>query len=194
MTFGSMRVTFAAAALAGSSFTAAEAQAAVIKAGDYAAGSFFDTAAESLGPGRYIFSITLTTPVDFVDGYAEKQTVTNFFCSDPAVGPDEFNCGGNEVPTQPLWDQVTPTLYQAAMTVNPDVNAPFDAPPIVRYTERDECCTFQFGWEAPGAGSYVLSYRAVPEPATWALMLAGFGLTGAVSRRANGTRNHLRAT
>jgi hypothetical protein len=47
-------------------------------------------------------------------------------------------------------------------------------------------------WGTPANGSLKLFYSAtsqsqvitaVPEPATWAMMIAGFGLTGAVSRR-----------
>ena len=159
--------------------TAVPASGAVIKAGDYGPGSFFDTAATGLAPGSYRFTIELTTPVPYVDGYAEKQTITNFYCIDPDVGPEEFNCGGDEVPTQPLWDQVTPTLYQAMMMVNPFRNVPVSGGGfVVRYTEQDDCCRFQYGWDAPGGGSYVLSYVQVPEPASWAMMIAGLGLLG----------------
>ena len=167
------------AAIAALALAAAPAASAVIKTGGYDAGSFSDTAAIGLGPGTYRFSIALTTPVPFVDGFAEKQTVTNFYCIDPDIGPDEFYCGGNEVPTQPLWDQVTPTLYQAMLTVNPFRDVPFSSGFVVRYTEQDDCCRFEYGWDAPGGGSYVLSYVQVPEPASWAMMIAGFGLLGA---------------
>jgi hypothetical protein len=34
-----------------------------------------------------------------------------------------------------------------------------------------------------GAGTYTLSYTAVPEPASWAMMLSGFGLVGSIMRR-----------
>jgi hypothetical protein len=183
VTFQPLRMAATACAIILAS-AAAPASAVVIKAADYGPGSFFDTAAAGLGPGTYRFSLTLTTPVDFVDGYAEKLTVTNFFCIDPSIGPDEFSCGGDDVPTQPLWDRVTPTLYQASITVNPFVNQPVaGGGPTVRYTEEDFCCTFQYGWEAPGAGSYVLSYAQVPEPESWALMIAGFGLLGVGMRR-----------
>ena len=181
MTFRQTCVTLAAGTMLTLGATAAGA--AVIKAGDYGAGPFFDTAAASLGPGHYRFTIELTTPVDFVDGFAQKQTVTNFFCIDPSIGPDEFNCGGDEVPTQPLWDKVTPTLYQALITVNPFRNVPFSSGFIVRFTEEDDCCTFEYGWDAPGRGSYVLSFAQVPEPASWALMIAGFSLLGVGARR-----------
>ena len=33
-----------------------------------------------------------------------------------------------------------------------------------------------------------VSLSAVPEPATWALMIAGFGMVGAVTRRRQGLR------
>ncbi|HEV2568326.1 PEPxxWA-CTERM sorting domain-containing protein [Sphingomonas sp.] len=171
--------TGAAAAL----LTVAPAAAVVIQTGSYDAGRFDGTAGATLGPGRYVFSLQLTTVVPFMDGYAEKQTYSAFFCRDPDISPDEFPCGGNNVPTQPLWDPVTPTLWQAAITVNPDqtVLTPNDF--IVRYYEFDDCCTFQFGWESDAAGRYVLYYAQVPEPASWALMIAGFGLLGAGVRQ-----------
>lgn len=43
--------------------------------------------------------------------------------------------------------------------------------------------TTPFAVSALGAGSLTISVLAVPEPANWALMIAGFGLTGAAMRR-----------
>jgi len=42
---------------------------------------------------------------------------------------------------------------------------------------------FQFGPDAQNNGVTSLTYTAVPEPAMWAMMIAGFGLVGAARRR-----------
>ena len=57
------------------------------------------------------------------------------------------------------------------------------------YTINDQeeiaSVTFQFVMRAQetGTGTYNFAITRVPEPASWALMIAGFGLAGAVARR-----------
>ncbi|WP_380874589.1 PEPxxWA-CTERM sorting domain-containing protein [Sphingomonas sp. DBB INV C78] len=57
-----------------------------------------------------------------------------------------------------------------------------------------------FGWNGPGVTKFTISssvdfafgdffyYGAVPEPATWAMMISGFGLVGGAMRRARATK------
>lgn len=164
--------------------TAAPALAAVIETGAYEPGLTTRTGGLNLGPGSYRFDLRLTTPVLNVFGYPEKITTTNFVCFDPDIRPDEFFCGGDNVPTQPLFEQVTPTLWRAFLTVDPPSVTTY--PPggfFVRDETFDECCTYIFDIESEAPGRFVFSYAAVPEPASWALMVTAFGLAGAAFRR-----------
>jgi hypothetical protein len=160
------------------------AQAAVIEAGSYEEGVSSGAGTVTLGPGTYRFEFSFSGPVLYLNEGPEKQTVTNFFCVDPSAGPDEFNCGGDEVPTQPQFEQISPTIWTAYLTVNLPTEEIF--PPgdfVVRETTFDSCCTYTYDFKAERSGHYVFSYNQVPEPSCWALMIGGFALIGVGVRR-----------
>lgn len=172
----------AAAALALSLWTSAQAQT-VFATGDFGAGEQLSgSGGLYLGPGSYRFSFTTSVPLDGLYGYVEKSSIWNEYC-DEGEGAGEFYCGGDDVPTQPLFEQVSPTLYQLRMTVNPFVETFTPDQFVVRTVEFDLCCTYSFDLYAAGAGSYSISYAAIPEPASWALLILGFGAVGAALRR-----------
>ncbi len=182
-----MRIGIAAAAMA--IIAAAPAQAAVIASGSFGADeSVFQDGALTLGPGRYRFVLTVTTPLQFQGSSIQKSTVTDFICFDPDIAPGEFPCGGDDVPTIYDLAQVTPTRFETLVTVDPASEVPFNSPPIIRYRTFDTCCTFAVDLVSAGAGAYELSFAAVPEPSIWALMIAGVGGTGAGLRRRSRTR------
>jgi hypothetical protein len=136
----------------------------------------------TLGPGSYRFSFETTAPFAEFYGQVEKLTIWNAFC-DERDGNGEFYCGGDTVPTVPLFDPVTPTLYQLKITVNPFVETFTPDDFVVRTIEFDDCCTYAFDFIAGGEGSFSISYAAIPEPASWALLILGFGAVGAAQRR-----------
>ncbi len=166
----------------------AASAATMIATGSYAGNYSSDSARAALGPGRYRFTLQLTAPADFVGATVAKDTNTNFICADPAAGGGEFSCGGDNVPTIVDFSLVTPLLYQAAL----DVNAPYTflSPGdfIVRTETSETCCDFGLEFYNTNAGTYTLSYAAVPEPAGWALTITGMGIVGGALRRRRSTR------
>jgi hypothetical protein len=174
-----------ATALLGAALAAAPlpALATIVETGPYDVGSTSGAGSFALKPGSYEFLFNFTDPVTFQSGFVEKQTVTNLFCVDPDVQPGEFLCGGDEVPTQPLFEPVDSTHYHARLTV--DAPRTFTFPPgstVVRGTTFDVCCTYGFDFESVNPGTFTLSYEAVPEPASWVFMLIGFVGSGAFIR------------
>lgn len=153
----------------------------VIETGSYNEGFNSRTLSASFGPGSYRFTLTFLDPLSFFEGYAEKDTNTTFICRDDAGA--EFPCGGDNVPTQSPFEQVSTLTYAATMTVNPFHVVQFPADPIIRYEEFDTCCSFAFDFFADAPGRYTLSFEAVPEPAAWSAMILGLGVAGATLRR-----------
>ena len=179
----SIRLGIAAAALA----LCAGAQAQTIFAnGSFGAGEqVFGSGGVTLGPGSYRFSFATTAPFAEFYGQVEKQTYYAEYCDD---GDGEYFCGGNNVPTIPLFEPVTPTLYQLEIRVNPFVETFNPYPFVVRTEEFDECCTYAFDFIAGDTGSFSISYAAIPEPESWALLVLGFGVVGAARRRRSALR------
>ena len=54
---------------------------------------------------------------------------------------------------------------------------------VVREDSSYTCCSYNFDVTAGAAGHFTLSYMAVPEPATWTMMLLGLGAIGFAARR-----------
>jgi len=163
----------------------ASAQAAtVINSGSYINGDFVQVSGStSLGPGRYQFTVDTSAPVNFFYGYVEKQISSNFYCTDPGIPGGEFYCGGNDVPFGYDFMPVTPTRYQATVTVNAPTTTLFPGSFTSRIEDSESCCSYYFDFDAPSDGRFALSVSAIPEPASWALMILGFGAVGAAMRR-----------
>ena len=171
-----------AALLSLAPMTHAQAQGmTVIDTGTYDSQTFlWDSGSVSLGAGTYLFSLSTTAPLEYLFGYVEKTTVTNEFCD---FGQGEVYCGGNDVPIQPLFEMINPSLYQLTLQVDSPstVLSPNDF--VVRQENFDTCCSYYFDFEGLGPGSYTFSQSLVPEPSAWMMMILGFGMLGAAVRR-----------
>lgn len=176
-----------AAALALAASSGAQAQT-VFASGSYDAGEQVNGGGGLfLGPGTYRFSFITTAPFADFYGQVEKQYYRSEYCDFREGAGEEF-CAGTNYPITPLFDPVTPTLYQLQITVDPfrETFTPEDI--VVRTVEFDECCTYAFDFTAGGEGSFSISYAAIPEPDSWALLILGFGLIGAAHRRRTALR------
>jgi hypothetical protein len=175
----SLRLSFCGAALALLSASPAVATTTVASV-DYPANGFVVGGGNfSLGTGTYRINLTFSQPVSDVDAWIEKVTTTNDYCN-----PGEVICGGDDVSIFPEFEMVTPQLYQVVVTVSglSTINGqPWSD--YVRETSVDSCCGFGVDFTSGNAGRYTVSYTAVPEPATWAMMLFGFGAIGFAARR-----------
>ena len=177
---GALMVTGIAAA----SLPTATHAATVIDSGFYISGDFVQiSGGTSLTPGRYQFTVDTSAPVNFFYGYVEKQISSNFYCTDPGIPGGEFYCGGNDVPFDYDFMPVTPTRYQATVMVNAPTTSLFPGSFTSRIEDSESCCSYYFDFDAPSDGRFALSVSAVPEPASWALMILGFGAVGAAMRR-----------
>jgi hypothetical protein len=109
--------------------------------------------------------------LSYLSGNAFQATATDIVFDYTAVGHmqwDSFGSGGNDV-----YCLDTPLAAETCLDAAPSevmiVNGAFDGVRV-------------------GAGRLVLGTTgAVPEPASWAMMIAGFGLVGAASRRRRNT-------
>ena len=98
-------------------------------------------------------------------------------------------------PAKAAEDKPEPMLQSAALcpppvilpnpSIEPRMNAALDLPPV-RIIESDTPARVFISQPCSGVpnigGGYALRTGAVPEPATWAQMIAGFGLMGATLR------------
>jgi len=135
----------------------------------------------SLATGTYRISLSFSQPVTDVDAWIEKTISTNDYCD---FGDGEFYCGGDDVSIFPEFAMVTPQLYQLVVTVSglSTING-YPGSFYSHETNVDSCCGYGLDFTSGHAGRYTLSYTAVPEPATWAMMLFGFGAIGFAARR-----------
>lgn len=164
-------------------FAPAAQAATTLELGTFDPGeAVFVTGSANAGPGKYRFSLDLSSPVAAFAGDVTKLTITDYFC-DFGDGAGVIPCGGNDVPTLYDFLPVSPTRYEANVTVNPFISVPLTGGEAVRYDEFDDCCTYSFGFDGIADGSYTLSFTPVPEPASWMLMIVGVGVVGAAMRR-----------
>lgn len=176
-----MKQLFAAAVIAAGTVVAAPVAAVpiVVTSGSFAAGdSVLQSGSYNVTPGRYRFTFETSTPVDLFVGEAISTRTTNFVC-DTGSGP--FNCGGDDVPLPTSLDPAGVTRWAGLVDVRPFTVTPGSGI-IIRYEDSDACCGYDFSFNALAAGSYILSVEGVPEPASWALMIAGFAATGGALR------------
>ena len=185
-----MKRIFSAAILGALTLTAAApVQASTeISVGSYSAGdSVFVGDSVGLGAGTYLFTLTLSASADAVEGQVTKLTNYVDYCDMDGSGTAVV-CGSDDVPTSPSLEAVSPTVYQALLTVDAPYTVHYSGVDRTDYT--DSCCTYDFDFQATAAGSYSFSYAAVPEPATWLLMLFGFGMLGGAARRRRNAAGH----
>jgi len=152
-----------------------------VASGNYTGNGFQSAGGEfSLGPGNYLISLTFTQPVSDLDGLVEKTFGYDDYCN---FGSGVVYCGGDDVPIDLAFQMVTPELYQLLLTVNGPSSVPGSGGSAVREDTYESCCGFGFDFTSATGGHFTLSYASVPEPATWAMMLSGFGAIGFSMRR-----------
>ncbi len=157
------------------------AHAGVIASGSYSAGGeVFDGGSLSLGPGAYNFYLnTSNAPSSINAAYFEEIYSYNDFYD--CYGNGIEYCGGNDDPVDANLTQATPRKFETSVYVQPATTTPLGGGGYeISY---DTCCTYVIDFNSQGAGSYVLSYTAAPEPTTWSLMILGAAFAGMSLRR-----------
>jgi hypothetical protein len=111
--------------------------------------------------------------------FPQTQGGPREFCMTAATGgnPACTNGGGNGV-FQPSSESATFTLAFGSLPGSVELGNL-----IVRYQSIDSPTLGLRGASGIGVGGIVPTRDIVPEPATWAMMIAGFGLVGASLRR-----------
>lgn len=114
--------------------------------------------------------------------FPQTQGGPREFCMTAATGgnPACTNGGGNGV-FQPGSEAATFTLAFGTLPASVELSRL-----IVRYQSIDAPTLNLRGASGIGVGAIVPTTDIVPEPATWAMMIAGFGLVGAALRRREG--------
>lgn len=166
--------------------TAAPASASIVFQQSGLLGEYgFDVPTVDLKPGTYSLRATFSRPrnADFWNiGHYQSYAV---WCE-----ADQVFCGGNDnfIPAQ--FTKVSSQEYIATLTLNPGARdrSPgrdffyadrYRGGPVNTYVIDED-------YDTPTNYTFtitVLEYAAVPEPATWALMIGGFGMVGGSLRR-----------
>lgn len=132
-----------------------------------------------LGDGSYRFRFDLTGLVDGFFADALKTVTSIIYCEDEN-GP--FNCGGDDVPSGGFFEQVSPTSYEALLSVNGHYI--IGDPTTAHYENYEFCCSVDYGFVANTAGTFTISFTALPEPQVWLMMIVGIaGVSVALRRR-----------
>ena len=143
------------------------------------------TGISSAPPGQYKFVVDLSSAAKYFYGDASKTVNYNFYC-DFHDGGGLVQCGGDDNPMMSEFKAVSPIRYEAIVTVEAPYSV-YGTGISARTDYYDTCCNVDFDIGADAIGTYKLSYGAVPEPATWSLMIIGMGGTGLIMRRRHRT-------
>ncbi len=131
-----------------------------------------------LGPGKYRFTLTSSSPNSGVWAEVLYSFRYNYY----RYLENDLYWGGNSGTVALSLEGVTPTRAQLDLQVKPATST-YDSD-LRRDDHADVCCDYRFGISgADRAGRYRFSVSAVPEPATWALMVLGIGAIGFAMRR-----------
>ncbi len=193
----SMKATIGALALA----SAGQAHAAVQwNAGPGANGHWYDIGAGSASFSQALASATTAAPIAGFSSHLVTVTSVeeaNFLFANFGLFGQAW-AAGSDAAVEGTWKWVAgpeagQTFWQNGTTIT---YAPWNAGTAEPNNAGDEdgLLLHQFGgitWNDAGLGSgyrYIVEYNpnmtgGVPEPASWALMIAGFGLVGNATRR-----------
>lgn len=131
-----------------------------------------------VSPGRYRFQVTLSG--DYLDfsGYVERYVHYEYYCGGVWCGGDD---GSSAVA---FFARVSRNVYAMEAEILPARIEGFGD--YLTVYEDDQFRNLIMG-VTPGLNrtpvAWTLTVTSIPEPATWAMMIAGFGLAGAAMRR-----------
>ena len=142
-------------------------------------------------PGKYRFSITLDRVVARLFLEKELSEVYNEYCDPDGSGTIVY-CGGDDVPTLPSVEGFDTDRVSFVYQLRQGFTQPLPFGGYATTHFFDNGGRFEADTDLTGPIHDPATLTAVPEAATWAMMIAGFGLAGAVSRRARarGARPH----
>ena len=133
-------------------------------------------------PGEYRAYIAFSQPGSFTLAYRVER-VTNLFC-DFHDSQGFVPCGGDGVPIG--FDLMAgPGATSAVLdyAISPPFKEVYGPDQYGLVFDEALDAGFEFFFEEDGTVSYHVVTAPVPEPVAWALMIAGFGLTGTWLRR-----------
>ena len=153
----------------------------------------------TLSPGGSVYELPaggsgkMVVTVEFTRGvagylFARVLNTYNDYC-----GPNLDYCGGNDDEQFVQLNQVTDRKFvQRIETRGAYV---YRAPGFVEYgNESLQGVQAAFDDDLTAPLGYAVSIAAIPEPVSWAMLIAGFGLAGAARRRRRVTGRIARAT
>ncbi len=132
-----------------------------------------------MGVGAYQVRLTFDQPIYLNSNDFAVRTLYDLWCDQ--VGGF---CGGNDYHDLVVFTKLTQSDYSAEFELLPER---WPGPGFTRLREQ----TLRGGaiWAvafdqdaAPPPTAYSFTITRVPEPATWAMMIAGFGMVGTASR------------
>ena len=139
---------------------------------------FIEPAALPPTPGTYVFALKMGSPGNYEPFGSLRYNIDYSFYCDGQV------CGGNNAQYDVLLERVNDTLLQAEVVFKAPYTTGDDH--FRTYYPTGKIKYLWFGAYFPDEGpevSYQFTITAIPEPATWALLLAGFGAVGGAVRR-----------
>lgn len=147
----------------------------------------FDIENYNLDPGAYRLTITADRYLVRVNSNAGTMDHYHLICP----GNPPFECGGNNNRTFLQFNRVTDEAFAASFRLLPPrevqqgglVRSYFADTFFGGFTELIDPAIFN---GPPTPVPFRLVLESVPEPASWAMMIAGFGLLGAAARRRTG--------
>lgn len=178
----SLRVALCGAALALLAAASPAQATETVASGDYTSTPYTSVdGGFSLGPGSYRVDLAFSGPVSNFSGWLENTVNSDDFCD---FGGGAEYCDGSYKGLDYDFAMLSPDLYELTLKVHGPRTIFF--PPgdfLVREDQSDSCCGFSFGFTSGGPGHFTMSYAAIPEPATWMMLLLGFGAIGFAARR-----------
>lgn len=139
------------------------------------------------GPGGFLFSVKLDGDYSAFYGQMEKYIDYDFYCQGVWCG------GNNGAGPVGAFRETSPGFYQLAGILLPyRVEGDWDFTTVYQAEDFQNLIIGVIPGVARTPVRWTLTISAAPEPASWALMITGFGLAGsAVRRRAKPTSRPL---
>lgn len=182
-----VKALLAGAALLALAPSAAQAGVVVDVSGFTDERGLFDLDYYDLDRGRYEITFAFDRPLSGFRTYAGTRYIYDLICP----GSPPFFCGGGDGLNPFEFTNEDARIFSAAFTLHPEYTIEtwpgqyvrfrpnsFVGGPVEAFDAREPTVE-----NPPTPIGYRLTITAVPEPASWAMMIAGFGLAGAALRR-----------